>query len=183
VLALPLVTSVGGLALSIGNLGIALVTAAPALAAFATAALPIAAVVLPIAAAVGGLAAAGYELYKHWDDVVRIFNEFSQSLDRVNDSSSFITRLIPGLNEVRAIAGTFGSDATEAGALTPEAKARAERFGNQSIQASRPSGATNTNNAAVEINFSRPPPGMSVRPAPNNTAPLSLSMGPALVTP
>lgn len=177
VLALPLVASLGSLAVAAVSLGIALA--------------PFAALLPPILAVVGaiaGLAALGVTLYKNWDKISDVFTGFGDSLregvlgawDAIRPILARIAA-IPGIG-IPFRMGLANGDAM-AGQVTQAIESRAGLAAG--ALAARPMYGPSANNgkAAISVSFDNLPRGAQVSVEPNSSQPVDMSMGYSSVLP
>lgn len=175
VLALPLVGSLGSLAVAAVSLGVAL-------APFAALLVP----VLAVAAAIGAAAALGATIAANWEPLKFIFEDWGNSLrNAVLDAWAAVRPIlakiaaIPGIGIPFRIGLASGDAMAAAGNDALNARAASLAAG---AAAARPP-ANQSTSAAVSVSFDNLPRGAVVSTEPNSSQPLDLSLGYSSVLP
>lgn len=206
VMAGPLLIALGQLAIAIGEFGLVLLTTPVgwfllAIAAIAGAVYLIYrnwdtitgwfAALWDSVKAVFSAAWEGIKLLFSWSPLVLIMNNWEPIKDYFSGLWDWISNLfseniakltgwLKNLNPLNAVSGAWDFGAQMLGGGSPALGAAAGAA--PAAAASVAGGTSNTNNAAVQVDFKNVPRGTEITPASNNSAPLDLSMGYAGVT-
>lgn len=146
--------------------------------------LTLGAVALPIAAVTGaaiGLGAAGYEIYKHWDDLKFLFKDFWNGI--VFDAQMAWKQIKPIVDAFASVMqGTgFGSVASKLSGFGDSVSGALGSTKFDLGTASLASQSSSSEPAKVEVSFSNAPKGLRVSTEQNVSTEVNYSAGPLMV--
>lgn len=178
IMAGPLLSSLVSVGSAVFSLVPAVASLVTTLAGAAVAFAPVILAAAPFIAAAAGIAAAGYEIYKNWDDLKLIFKETWQSIteyaqhawDKMSPifdalKSAFQVVAHPLDSISNGVGSLLGSGSQASPALAPGAAAGGK------------GDAPPPQTARVQVDFTNLPKGARVNPDRDNSADLDLSMG------